>query len=143
MSPDGTRIAYDRNGEVRVVNLDGTGDRSVLSGGRGNLYPSWVDDRRLVALRRVGLSAFLVEVDLETGRMTERVALPEVRVVPPDRARRRHVRRDGRRAGEYARPRVAEGRHVRAVAGAGRYSFPVWSPDGRQLAVEMKQGRTC
>ena len=26
VSPDGTRIAYDRDGEVRVVNLDGTGE---------------------------------------------------------------------------------------------------------------------
>ena len=106
------------------MNLDGAGDRPVLTGGRGNLYPSWADDRRLVALRRVGLSSFMVEVDLETGRMTERVAMPGVDVVPAPRARRRHVRRDGWRAGEHARARVAESRHVRAVDGAGPLCVP-------------------
>jgi Tol biopolymer transport system component/DNA-binding winged helix-turn-helix (wHTH) protein len=141
MSPDGTRIAFDRGGEVRVVNLDGSGERGVLSGGRGNLYPSWVDDRRLVALRRVGLSAFLVEVDLETGRMTERVALPESasfpRIAPDGDTFAATV---GEPVNTLGRGSLKAGTFAPWPALA-RYSFPVWSPDGRQLAVEMKQGR--
>ena len=141
VSPDGTRVAFDRNGEVRIVNLDGTGDHSVLSGGRGNLYPSWVDDRRLVALRRVGLSAFLVEVDLETGQMTERVALPEAasfpRIAPDGDTFAATV---GEPVNTLGRGSLRAGTFAPWPALVG-YSFPVWSPDGRQLAVEMKQGR--
>lgn len=141
VSPDGTRVAYDRSGEVRVVHVDGTGDHSVLSGGRSNLYPSWADDRRLVALRRVGLSAFLVEVDLETGQMIERVALPEAASFP-------RIAPDGDTfAATVGEPVNTLGRGSLKAgtfapwAALSRYSFPVWSPDGRQLAVEMKQGR--
>lgn len=141
MSPDGTKVAYDRDGEVRVVNLDGTGDRVVLTGGRGNLYPSWADDRRLVALRRVGLSSFLVEVDLDTGRMTERVALPESasfpRIAPDGDTFAATV---GEPVNTLGRGSLKAGTFAPWPALA-RYSFPVWSPDGRQLAVEMKQGR--
>jgi Tol biopolymer transport system component/DNA-binding winged helix-turn-helix (wHTH) protein len=141
VSPDGTRVAYDRSGEVWVVNLDGTGDRRVLSGGRSNLYPSWADDHRLVALRRVGLSAFLVEVDLETGRMTERVALPDAasfpRIAPDGDTFAATV---GEPVNTLGRGSLKAGTFAPWPALA-RYSFPVWSPDGRQLAVEMKQGR--
>ncbi len=141
VSPDGRRLAYDRDGEVRVVNLDGSADRAVLTGGRGNLYPSWADDRRLVALRRVGLSAFMVEVDLETGRMTERVALPESASFPrlaPDGDT--FAATVGEPVNTLGRGSLKAGTFAPWPALA-HYSFPVWSPDGRQLAVEMKQGR--
>jgi len=141
VSPDGRRVAYDRDGEVRVVNLDGTADRAVLTGGRGNLYPSWADDRRLVALRRVGLSSFLVEVDLDTGRMTERVTLPESASFPrlaPDGDT--FAATVGEPVNTLGRGSLKAGTFAPWPA-LERYAFPVWSPDGRQIAVEMKQGR--
>jgi hypothetical protein len=123
------------------MNLDGSGDRAVLTGGRANEYPTWLDDRRLAALRRVGLSVFLVDVDLETGVMTERVALPEATSFP-------RVAPDGDTfVATVGEPLNTLGRGSLSAAtfapwpAFADYSFPLWSPDGRFLALEQKQGR--
>jgi Tol biopolymer transport system component/DNA-binding winged helix-turn-helix (wHTH) protein len=140
ISPDGTRVAYDTYAEVRVVNLDGSGDRALLTGGRTNQYPTWVDDHRIVALRRAGLSAFLVEVDLETGRMIERVALPDAAAFPrvaPDGDT--FVATVGEPVNILGRGSLKAGTFAPWPALLS-YSFAVWSPDGRRLAVERKQG---
>jgi serine/threonine protein kinase len=49
-SPDGTRIGYVHDsGTVHVVNIDGSNDRKLTSGGRqANEVSSWVDDETLV-----------------------------------------------------------------------------------------------
>ena len=117
--------------------------RSVLSGGRSNLYPSmgWRSPAGGATPRRAGLSAFLVEIDLETGRMTERVTLPESasfpRIAPDGDTFAATV---GEPVNTLGRGSLKAGTFAPWSALA-RYSFPVWSPDGRQLAVEMKQGR--
>jgi Tol biopolymer transport system component len=138
VSPDGQRVAYDRFDEVRVVNLDGTGDRAVLTGGRANQYPSWVDDRRLVALRRTGLSTHLTEVDLETGAAIERIPMPDAASHPrmgPDG--------DTFLVTVGGRNTLLRGSLSRGTAAPDTrfdgYSFAVWSPDGRFLALEQKQ----
>ncbi|MGD9905309.1 MAG: winged helix-turn-helix domain-containing protein [Vicinamibacterales bacterium] len=139
VSPDGRRVAYDRYSEVRVVNLDGSGDRAVLTGGRANQYPTWADDRRLVALRRTGLSTFLTEVDVERGTAVERIPMPEAASHPrmgPDGDT--FLATLGER-NTLVHGSLSEGR-VEPWAAFDRYGFGVWSPDGRFLALEQKNG---
>ncbi len=140
ISPDGRRIAYDTGAEIRVMDVDGANDRSVLSGGRRVLYPTWQSNRRLFAMRRIGLSPYLVEADLETGVVTERLPLPEAATFP-------RVAPDGDTVvatlGEPLNT-VGRGSLSRGTFGVwplfDGYAFPVWSPDGRQLALEKKEG---
>ena len=140
ISPDGRRIAYDTGTEIRVMDIDGANDRPVLSGGRRVLYPTWQTDRRLFAMRRMGLSPYLVEADLETGVVTERLPLPEATTFP-------RVSPDGDTVvatlGEPLNT-VGRGSLSRGTFGVwplfDGYAFPVWSPDGRQLALEKKEG---
>ncbi|MGE4086238.1 MAG: winged helix-turn-helix domain-containing protein [Vicinamibacterales bacterium] len=140
VSPDGRRVAYDRYREVRIINLDGTGDRALLTGGRANQYPSWIDDRRLVALRRTGLSTYLTEVDVETGTAVERIPLPDAASHPrmgPDGDT--FLATVGER-NTLIRGSLSKGA-VEPYSLFDGYSFAVWSPDGRSLALEHKQSR--
>ncbi|MBI3578478.1 MAG: PD40 domain-containing protein, partial [Ignavibacteriales bacterium] len=45
ISPNGTRLAFVRNGKILVANLDGTGEIEVAAGGvHGNCLPRWSPD---------------------------------------------------------------------------------------------------
>ncbi len=140
-SPDGRRLAYDTGVEIRVMNIDGTGDRPVITGGRRVGYPTWSTDRRLFGMRWVGLSPYLVEADLETGAVTERLALPESTSFPriaPDQDT--VVATLGEPLNTVGRGSLAAGTFGAWPRFAG-YGFPVWSPDGRRLALERKDGQ--
>ena len=39
-SPDGTRIAYYRDGQIWVMNADGSGKKQISSGSGGD-HPDW------------------------------------------------------------------------------------------------------
>lgn len=141
ISPDGQYVAYDLGRQIRVKRLDGTGERTILDGGRRAMYPTWRDERRLYALRFAGLSTFLVEADLETGEVRERVRLPDATSFPrlgPDGDTivatlgepLNQVGRGSLGAGTFEAWRLFDG-----------FAFPVWSPDGRRLALERKEGR--
>jgi Tol biopolymer transport system component/DNA-binding winged helix-turn-helix (wHTH) protein len=140
ISPDGQWVAYDHGAEIRVRRIDGSGERTVVAGGRRAMYPIWRDDRRLLAIRLTGLTPYLIEADLETGAVTERLRLPEATSFPrlaPDgdtviATLGEPLNRLGRgslTAGTFAEWPLFDG-----------YSFAVWSPDGRRLAVEKKVG---
>jgi WD40 repeat protein len=47
-SPDGSRIAYTRNGNIHLVNPDGTGDAPITSSGRDS-QPNWSPDGTKIA----------------------------------------------------------------------------------------------
>ncbi len=70
-SPDGTKLAYLNNGEVRIINADGTGDRKLPTNLPGGFYPpshppshppSWMPDGMRV-LYRGSNGFFLVNID--------------------------------------------------------------------------------
>ncbi|MEZ5293752.1 MAG: winged helix-turn-helix domain-containing protein [Vicinamibacterales bacterium] len=140
VSPDGTAVAYDRATEVRVVGIDGTADRVVRTGGRRVAYPSWRSARSLFLLRWTGLEPVLVDVDLETGAVTDRVRLPEAATFP-------RVAPDGdtllvtlgEPLNSLLKGSVSTGTCAAWTALDG-YAFGVWSPDGRLLALERKVG---
>ncbi len=140
ISPDGRRIAYDFGPEIRVMDVDGGNDRQVVGGGRRAMYPTWRSNRAIFALRLMGLSPFLVEADLETGTVTERLPLPQATSFP-------RVAPDGDTVvATLGEPLNRVGRGSLAARTFepwplfDGYSFPVWSPDGRRLALEKKVG---
>jgi len=140
ISPDGQRLAYDYGYEIGVSRLDGSGERMVIRGGRRVLYPSWRGDGAIVALRIDGLSTFLVEADLETGVVTERMRLPEATSFPrlaPDGDT--VIATLGDPLNQIGRGSLASGAFQPWPRFEG-FSFPVWSPDGTRLALEKKQG---
>lgn len=141
VSPDGEWVAYDLGSEIRIRRLDGSAERTVVGGGLRAAHPGWRDHRRLFAVRQSGLTRFLIEADLETGRVTERLRLPEATTFP-------RVAPDGDTVlATIGEPLSRLGRGSIAAGTFGEwplfdgYSFAVWSPDGRTLAVERKVGR--
>ncbi|MGE0812511.1 MAG: winged helix-turn-helix domain-containing protein [Vicinamibacterales bacterium] len=140
VSPDGAWVAYDRGAEVHVVAIDGSADRVVRTGGRRAAYPTWRSARSLFLLRWTGLEPVLVDVDLETGAVTDRVRLPEAATFP-------RVAPDGDTLlvtlGEpldsLLKGSVSAGTYAPWTALDG-YAFGVWSPDGRLIALERKVG---
>lgn len=138
ISPDGERVAYDLGTEIRVRRLDGSEERTVAGGGLRALYPTWRDDRRLFAIRQNGLTPYLIEADLETGTVTERLRLPEAASFPrvaPDGDT--VVATLGEPLSRLGRGSISAGTFAEWPLFDG-YSFGVWSPDGRRLALERK-----
>lgn len=140
ISPDGAWVAYDTGADVRVRRLDGSNERVVVDGGRRASYPTWRDERRLFALRQSGLTPYLIEADLDTGAVTERLRLPEATTFP-------RVGPDGDTViATLGEPLNRLGRGSLAARTFGEwplfdgYAFAVWSPDGRRLALEKKVG---
>ena len=140
ISPDGRRVAYDRLNEIWIVNADGTGEHKVVGEPRRALYPTWKSDSALFALGVAGLTKFLAEIDLETGAFVERLPLPEATTFP-------RVAPDGDTVlvnlgeplNQIGRGSIRAGTFAAWDQFAG-FSFPVWSPDGRHLALEVKVG---
>ena len=56
-SPDGVRLAYERDGHVRIIDLDGTGDMAIAPGAT----PAWSPDGRRLAITN---ATGIVVVDL-------------------------------------------------------------------------------
>jgi Tol biopolymer transport system component len=65
-SPDGTRLAYERNGEIHVVNLDGTGDTNIA----GGHSPTWSPDGTRIAFSREGQLCTMRPDGLEVRTLT-------------------------------------------------------------------------
>ena len=161
LSPDGSRIAYvsRRAGEtpnIWVSNVDGTGAMQVTMSEGVNLRPFWLPDGTRIAFMgsrggRTGLLAVdlttrrerpLVEshreadaplrlrdgavVDMALSRSASQLALGVV--VPPHSLRQLYVTAVDR----FAPAPVTDGRTW--------IGYPAWSPDERQLAVEIKDG---
>lgn len=140
ISPNGEWIAYDHGAEIRVRRIDGSAERTIVGGGSRAMYPTWRDDRHVLAVRQNGLTAFLVEADLETGAVIERLRLPEATTFPrvaPDGDT--IVATLGEPLNRLGRGSLSAGTFDEWPLFDG-YSFAVWSPDGRRLAVEKKVG---
>ena len=138
-SPDGRRIAFeslrDSNGEIYVVNADGSGQRRLTRNPARDFAPAWSPDGQRIAFVR----------DRRRGRTQG----PEIYVVNADGSRQlRLVRRgrqplwspDGRRlaftrgqSGGSVYVVNVDGSEERNVTGGPGRDF-AWSPDGRKLA---------
>jgi hypothetical protein len=112
-SPDGLRIAYIAGGRVRIVSGNGMNDHALIGGAARPVTPVW-NPGRAQELTYVSAAGRVVARDVGTGR----------RVV----AHRGHAR--ATTSGGSLR---IDGRAVLTVR--GRLGRPVWSPDGRYVAV--------
>jgi Tol biopolymer transport system component len=143
-SPDGRRIAFERNWQVWVMNADGGGKRRLTRNGARNFAPAWSPDGQRIAFeRRLGRQQY--------GRCSGcgNALAFEVWVMNADGSRQRKLTSRGKRPGwspdglkiafvserdGYADIYVinADGsgqRNLTRTPGAGRReSQPVWSP---------------
>jgi len=133
-SSGGTRLVYDTNGILYVVNADGTGRRALDTGTRGSDHsPSWSPDGRwIVYANTTNHSIDLISRDGTTGSLLARDASspawsPDGRVIA-------YRNRCGialiTPAGHNVTPSRSHG--CRAI---GRPGSPAWSPDGRKIAI--------
>jgi serine/threonine protein kinase/Tol biopolymer transport system component len=89
-SPDGKLVSYlwiDRTGRsIRVMNLDGTGDRELFRGGDGLLTGRWTPDSRslIVPVRQTAGAVTFTEVPLQ-GAIQEVAGAPAFGELSPDR----------------------------------------------------------
>jgi hypothetical protein len=117
-SPDGRRIAYERQGTLRVVAPDGADDRALAVGDR----PAWAPDSMQLVYRR-GESVFVVAAD---GSGERRVAAGERALWSPDGTQLAVLRE---RAAYLVRVDGSDERRI----GAG---MPIqWSSSGDEIAM--------
>jgi dipeptidyl aminopeptidase/acylaminoacyl peptidase len=137
-SHDGTRIAYVRSGNIRLMNTDGSGDAELFASAEQESQPAWSpDDTRLLYTRSVGQSHAL---------FVTTVAGPDPQPVFADAVRRTQPTwsPDGSRIA-YTAPidndidRVgiwlagADGTDPALLTGGPFDVTAAWSPDGSRL----------
>jgi Tol biopolymer transport system component len=161
VSPDGSKVAYvsTRRGEepnVWVMGMDGRNPVQITSDETADHKPTWFPDGRRVAyLSRTAKTNGLWSVDVMTrrqellfdftqyqlareagGRLAEFQLSPSITqlaysvIEPPGGRRTIYVTS----LDQYA-PRAFG-------STAGSVGYPAWSPDEKQLAVELKDGST-
>lgn len=144
-APDGSRLAYQRadgegtSSEIRVVNLDGSGDRRLTTGAL-NESPSWSPDGARIVFQstRDGSKFDLYVMNADGSGVRRLTATPERREDAPSWSP------DGTlilfAAGADHMPRDiyvvdADGGNERRLTRRGRpVWYPRWSPDGKQIA---------
>ena len=149
-SPDGSRIAFSRSGEIQVMSLVDRSIRPVATNGRAHA-PQWLDDDTLLFSAAVGSDEpfnrrwRLVRADVSTGKSTVLDTGDLVGVfaatLSPDRSRLAFHAWKGEAAAVYlASIDDLAASAKRLVEGDSAYPT-AWSPDGERLAI--LRGRDC
>lgn len=155
-SPDGARIAFSREGELWVMDADGTDQFRLLEGGRGvyQTSPSWSPDGTKIAFvraffrgisdtcpRNTGTGVFVMDSDgQDPYRLTiegcrHRVAWSpsgeKIAIIGPQ-GRVMLLDAEGKTINSFRPPRLPPDRIGFGVTG------PVWSPDATFLAFSLQ-----
>jgi len=139
-SPDGSKLAFVRGGDVYVVKADGGGERRVTSGGQ-DAHPSWSPDGRRIAFARGGQAQRDIYVVNEDGtglrRLTNGSFNTDPAWSPKDGAIAFWTTRDGNAEiykVEFS-PATYEIKGIRNLTrDPGDDRDPAWSPDGGEIA---------
>ncbi len=139
-SPDGTMIAFRRDGDIWAMKADGTSQHEVVDTGEIDLAPVWSPDGT-----RLGFTSFpasgagpdtLWVVDLDGTDLTRLVEQAGSPTWSPDGRRLAFVRGTGQTASVF----------VANVDGSGLRELvkdaaePAWSPDGTRIAYLLLAG---
>ena len=136
LSPDGTRILYYADGQIRVMNFDGTENRSVYSAGGA---AAWSGDGTRVAFT---FSDGVLGVD-PRGIWSMNIDGSDFREVGKATADRLMPgwSHDNQKIAFCEEGKLmvmnADGTSPTALTIAGGCAFPVWSPDDQELAFSF------
>jgi YD repeat-containing protein len=149
-SPDGALIAYSQrragtSADIHIMNADGTEERAVTFGPSHDGLASWNPDGSAIVFNSESeKSRRLVQISLN-GR-TESV-LP----FPLGEQRLARLSPDGQRVASHQFnagtvstwiTQLDGSRPIRLAPSVPSAGFPVWSPDGARLAVEVFRGNS-
>jgi Tol biopolymer transport system component/DNA-binding winged helix-turn-helix (wHTH) protein len=145
-SSDG-RIAFSQFGPGRPISvwaMDGDGSHRVLVNDGPAGEPSWSSDgTRLLVKRNGDRSDGLWWVDMESRRATATgitdAAIRSTRPSPDSRSIAFHLIDADGAIDVWTQP-LDGGARRRLTHDPEAASYPIWSPDGRSLAVEVKRG---
>ncbi len=147
-SPDGRRLAYDHwrlgvNIDLWVMDLATGSSRQITTDAISNGQSSWLPDGESLMFHstrddRRGLW----EVDLATASIEAVLALEDdvdwARLSPDGERIAYHARSGGSVVNVWVRS-LDDGLPQRLTSAAELAGFPVWSPDGKYLAYQLKQ----
>jgi Tol biopolymer transport system component len=156
-SPDGKRIAFEEQRQISIVNVDGTGYRSLTSDERpvSNFGPVWMSDNRIAFEkvrydeneRRFPESSFY-EIEVDTGNVSKLFDfdynISGTHVWSPDRTK--IVFKQGTLPNEDFSPTLlyimdSQGHNPKRLTSAesGLPVLPVWAPDSNRIVFSRGQ----
>ena len=139
-SPDGTKIAFSRGGNVWVMNADGSGQTQVNIGWVFNSMPAWSPDGTRIAfisnLDETGAKLYVMDAD---GQNSQRITSSDVIRVDtaPDWSPDGNwiAFNKGNEGIWKVQPDGTDLTPVRVNANG-----PSWSPDGQRILMQMNNG---
>ncbi len=147
-SPDGKWLAYlnwrpGTPSDLWLLNTKTLKSEFLVPGKTAEFYPTWQpDSRHLLTMTGRGAERQVMRVSIEK-RTTEPVkGLPELManfaLSPDGREIAYHVTNEAGRLTVWRVP-VGGGQPVRLTAPGDSAGYPVWSPDGTRLAIELEE----
>jgi RNA polymerase sigma factor (sigma-70 family) len=133
-SPDGTKIAYDGDDGLYVMNADGS-DQTRISAGQD---PSWSPDGTRIAFEGPGGAIWSVAPDGSgLAQLTSGAGFDGFPTYSPDGIKIAYYHGQGSDRAIYVMNADGSGQTVVADFQADTMGRPVWSPDGTKIAFDL------